>query len=81
MMREVWFLPWLFTSSREKTDTSDSEADEDRENLSGVPWEVWACPFVCLFVLGSCCITLLLILKSVSRLEDRFSASDGWACS
>ena len=35
MMREVWFLPWLFTSSRAKIDTSDSEADEDGENLSG----------------------------------------------
>lgn len=63
MMREAWYLPWLFTSSRAKIDTSGSEADEDRENLSGVRWEVWACP---LFVSGSCCITLLLILKSVS---------------
>lgn len=35
MMRGVWFLPWLFTSSRAKIDTSDSEADEDGENLSG----------------------------------------------
>lgn len=35
MMREVWFLPWLFRSSRAKVDTSGSEADEDRENLSG----------------------------------------------
>lgn len=49
----VWALEMLeerlFTSSRAKIDTSDSEADEERENLSGVPWEVWVCPFVCLF--------------------------------